>query len=154
VCSGGRKRPRSRSINRCVAAASLSIAGCAAPLRVDGGDAPRETFRRREVVDAGVLVAGGCVPALGAAAGADVEVDADGTAEVDGASLVPPGGEAPAAAAEVAGAIVAGPAAVDPCLLSSRAVAAGDAGTVPDGDDGEVAEDEAGVAPGAGSLLK
>jgi hypothetical protein len=155
VCSGGRKRPRSRSINRCVAAASLSIVGCAALLRVDGGEAPRETLRRREVVDADVPVVGGCVSALGAAAGADVEDDADGTAEVDAAaSLVPPGGEAPAAAAEVAGATVGAPAAVDPCPLSSRAAAAGDAGALPDGDDAEVAEDDDGVAPDVGWLFK
>jgi len=57
--SGGRKGPRSRSINRCVAAASLSVAGCAALSGVDGGTALRGTFRRREVLDAGLLVSGG-----------------------------------------------------------------------------------------------
>lgn len=152
--SGGRKRPRSRSINRCVAAASLSIVGCAALSGVDGGSAPRGTLRRREVVDAGAPAVAGRVLALGAAGPAGAGVDAEGTAEVDAALAVSPVAEAPVVAAEVAGAIAAGAAAVDPGLLSPRAFAAGDAGTVPDGDDGEVAEDEAGVASDVAPLLK
>jgi len=151
--SGGRKGPRSRSINRCVAAASLSVAGCAALSGVDGGTALRGTFRRREVLDAGLLVSGG-VLALAAAPEADAGADAGGIADAGAASVGSPAADAPVVAAEVAGAIAAGGAAVDPCVLSPSAVDAGDAPAVADGDDGDVAEDAAGAASDVVSLLK
>ncbi|HET8876396.1 MAG TPA: hypothetical protein VFO53_08725 [Casimicrobiaceae bacterium] len=136
-----------------MAAASLSIAGCAALSGVDGGSAPRGTFRRREVVDAGVLVAGGRVLALGAPRRTDAGAEAEGSAEVDAALVVSPVAEAPGVAAEVAGAIAPGAAAADPGPRSPRTVAAGAAGTV-SGDDGEFAEDDAGAASDVAPLLK